>query len=61
MNTEPIVIITQAPFSTFDQMVIGIVLLIVMAILGARWLTRRLWERRPIPVETEENEPRDLH
>ena len=42
MNTEPHVIVTQAPFSTFDHMVIGIVLVVVMTVLGARRLLRLL-------------------
>ena len=46
MNSEPYVIVTQAPFSTFDHMVIGIVLVAVMTILGARRLLRLL--ARPV-------------
>ena len=42
MNGQTITIVTQTPFSTFDHMVIGIVLVIVMAILGARRLLRML-------------------
>ena len=45
MNTEPFTIITQAPLTTFDHMVIGIVLVVVMAILGARRIARLVTAR----------------
>ena len=58
MNSEPFVIVTQTPFSTFDHMVIGIVLVIVMAILGARRLLRML-VRAPAYHEDREQGPRE--
>lgn len=42
MNSQPLVIITQAPFSTFDHLVIGVALVAAMSIMGTRWLVRRL-------------------
>ncbi|MBO6637175.1 MAG: hypothetical protein JJ920_04495 [Roseitalea sp.] len=42
MNSQPFVIVTQTPFSTFDHLVIGIALVAAMSIMGMRWLLRRL-------------------
>lgn len=57
MNTEPLTIITQAPFTTFDHMVIGIVLVIVMSILGARRVMKLLTARSAKRPADWENTP----
>lgn len=53
MNSEPFTIVTQTPFSTFDHMVIGIVLVIVMSVLAVRKLVHMVAARSTPPEKTD--------
>jgi len=60
MNSQPFVIVTQAPFSTFDHLVIGVALVATMAIMGTRWLMRRVTTVRnaDTPKQGADHDPR---
>lgn len=60
MNSQPLVIVTQSPFSTFDHLVIGVALVATMAIMGTRWLMRRVRTVRntDTPKQGADHDPR---